>query len=95
MIFYKIIVALSLSTKPCKLTQIGSFPPSANMLRSSFFRRSSETSSDEAKYVVTDYLSMENGETETAEDSEETVENANLIKAFDAETMDEPDYRDL
>ena len=49
----------------------------------------------EAKYVVTEYLSMENGEAETAEDSEETVENANLIKAFDAETMDEPDYRDL
>ena len=57
----------------------------------------------EAKYVATDYLSMENGEAELAdeaensdsENSDEAEVNPNLIKAFDKETMNEPDYRDL
>ncbi len=39
----------------------------------------------EAEYIKTDFLSKEN----------ETEENANLIEAFDPETMTMPDYKDL
>ena len=39
----------------------------------------------EAEYIKTDFLSKDN----------ETEENANLIKAFDPETMTMPDYKDL
>ena len=40
---------------------------------------------EEAKYIETDYLAKEN----------EKEENANLLKAFDQETMTMPDYRDV
>ncbi len=40
---------------------------------------------EEAKYIETDYLAKEN----------EKEENANLIEAFDQETMTMPDYRDI
>ena len=40
---------------------------------------------EEAKYIETDYLAKEN----------EKEENANLLKAFDQETMTMPDYRDI
>ena len=41
-----------------------------------------------AKYIVTDYLSMEQGEIKDGV-------NENLIKGFDSDTMNELDYRDL
>ena len=41
-----------------------------------------------AKYIVTDYLSMEQGEIKDGV-------NENLIKGFDSDTMTELDYRDL
>ncbi len=40
---------------------------------------------EEAKYIETDYLAKEN----------EKEENANLLKAFDQETMTMPDYKDV
>ena len=48
------------------------------------------------KYVVTDYLSKENGEAKLAEtESKENATNPNLIKYFDKDSMESPDYRDL
>ena len=43
------------------------------------------TDVEDAKYVVTDYLSKE----------QETVEGGNMIPAFDRETMTEPAYKDV
>ena len=43
------------------------------------------TDASKAKYVVTNYLSKDN----------ETEERQNLMKAFDEETMDEPEFRDV
>ena len=40
---------------------------------------------NEAKYITTDYLSKAN----------ETTDGENLLKAYDSETMEEPDYRDV
>lgn len=42
-----------------------------------------------AKYIVTDYLSMENGTIDN------NGNNSNLLKAFDSQTMNELDYRDV
>ena len=41
-----------------------------------------------AKYIVTDYLSMEQGEVKDGV-------NSNLLKGYDSDTMKELDYRDL
>ena len=43
---------------------------------------------NKAKYIVTDYLSMEQGEVKDGV-------NENLLKGFDSDTMTELDYRDL
>jgi len=57
-----------------------------------------------AEYIVTDYLSKENGEKplDNSDDVSDVnnkdisdKDNVNLIKAFDSSVMDEPDYRDL
>ncbi|MBP3708437.1 MAG: isopeptide-forming domain-containing fimbrial protein [Clostridia bacterium] len=47
------------------------------------------TDASKAKYIITDYLSMEQGE--IGEDGR----NSNLLKKFDSKTMDELDYRDI
>lgn len=47
------------------------------------------TDASKAKYIITDYLSMEQGE--IGEDGE----NSNLLKKFDSKTMDKLDYRDV
>ena len=46
------------------------------------------TDTSKAKYIVTDYLSKEQGEIKNGV-------NENLIKGFDSDTMKELDYRDL
>lgn len=52
-----------------------------------------------AKYVITDYLSEENGKVKASDENteltSEKTENKNLIKYFDSKTMKEPDYRDI
>lgn len=57
------------------------------------------TNPSEADYIVTDYLSYENGKTLTTEnkvDSQTGLQyNINLLKPFNSETMAEPDYRDI
>ena len=52
-----------------------------------------ETSNvEEAVTIKTDYLSQAQGE---ARQEDEESENPNLLHAFDPDTMDEPDYRDI
>ena len=57
------------------------------------------TDPSEADYIVTDYLSYENGKTITTEnkvDAETGLQyNINLLKPFNSSTMAEPDYRDI
>ncbi|MBP3503098.1 MAG: isopeptide-forming domain-containing fimbrial protein [Clostridia bacterium] len=47
------------------------------------------TDPSKAKYIITDYLSMENGKIN------EDGSNSNLLKGFNSKTMDKLDYRDV
>ncbi len=57
------------------------------------------TNPAEADYIVTNYLSFENGKkmtnTDILDQNTKLPYNVNLLKPFNPNTMDEPDYRDV
>src|SRR5574344_2417545 len=57
------------------------------------------TNPSEADYIVTDYLSYENGKklttTNMIDPNTNLPYNVNLLKPFNSSTMNEPDYRDI